>query len=78
MVACILILLVLVLRIVNSLISDFPIFKLFHDRAAWVVFIGILSPATVEPDTELREEFLPDTLDLILYKILTEFHKTLI
>lgn len=69
MTACILILLLLVLRIVNSLISDFPVFTLFHTKAAWVVLIGILSPATVEPDTELRGEFLPDIPDLSSHKV---------
>ena len=63
-VASSLILLLLVLRIVNSLVSCFPTLILFQTNAACVARIEIESPATVTPDTELCGEFRPDSPDL--------------
>lgn len=46
------------LRILNSLISFFPVFTLFHIKAACVDLTGIVFPATVTADTVLIGEFL--------------------
>jgi len=61
-----LILLLLVLRIVNSLISLFPVFTLFHTKAACVALIGIIFPATAILDTVLIGEFLSYGPDLYI------------
>lgn len=52
------------LRIVNSLISFFPVFTLFHTKAACVDLIGIIFPATATLDTVLIGEFLSQGPDL--------------
>lgn len=62
----ILTLLLLVLRIVNSLVSLFPVFTLFHTRAACVALIGIIFPVTATLDAVLIGEFLSQGPDLYI------------
>ena len=61
-----LILLLLVLRIVNCFVSDFPILILPHTRAVWVDRMGTIAPLPVTAEFVLPGEFLPEFPDLKL------------